>query len=166
MQLGSHKLTPMLVASLLMALACGTAQAYRTRGTAIEAPSSARSRPTSRRPAVGPPAGDLGDSFKGYRGGRYVAAPAAPDQAEAGRILGGRIRRPVTRDAGGRAAAPAEEFLDRAVLQGMEADHRQAAAGRQDLFGGPQAAAQFAQFVVDPDAQREKGARRGIDTVA
>ncbi len=67
----------------------------------------------------------------------------------------------MTRTAAGFAALD-QERLDDAVLKRVEGHHHQPAAGLENAFGGGERRDQFAQFVVDEDAQRLKRARRGV----
>ena len=67
------------------------------------------------------------------------------------------------REAGSPAArAEAEELLDDPVLERVERHHREAPAGLDEPLGGAKPAHEFAQFVVDRDAQRLEGACRGM----
>ena len=61
------------------------------------------------------------------------------------------------------AAARAQETLHPAVLERMERDDREPAAGHQQALGRREAAVELAQLVVDGDAQRLEGAGRGVD---
>ena len=58
-----------------------------------------------------------------------------------------------------------QKFLELAGLQGMKGDHGQPAAGTEQGLRGEKTARQFAELVVDVDAQRLEGAGRGIDPV-
>ena len=62
-----------------------------------------------------------------------------------------------------RAGAVGDEALDDAVFQRMERDDDQPAAGLQDALGRKQRARQFAEFVIDEDAQRLEHAGSGMD---
>ncbi len=63
---------------------------------------------------------------------------------------------------GGAAALP-QEALDPGVFERMEGHHGEPAARHQHPLGRGQTAIQFAQFVVDRDAQRLKRAGGGIE---
>src|SRR5690242_9273083 len=56
-----------------------------------------------------------------------------------------------------------EEALDDAILQGMEADDGEPAAGSEQVQRGGKRGLQTAQLVVDGDAQSLEGARGGVD---
>ena len=62
--------------------------------------------------------------------------------------------------------ARAQESLDAAVLERMEGDDGEPAAGLQQRLGGGEAAVELAELVVHGDAQRLEGAGRRIDGVA
>ena len=53
-----------------------------------------------------------------------------------------------------------DELLDDAVFERVEADHREAAADREQLERAVERAPQLAELVVDVHAQRLEGARR------
>ena len=70
----------------------------------------------------------------------------------------GRWREP----AGSDAAARLEEALHDPVLEAVEGDHGEPAAGREHLLGGGEPALELGQLLVDVDAQRLEGPRRRI----
>ncbi len=72
--------------------------------------------------------------------------------------------RGVTR-AGARVAAPGEKGFNDAVFQRMERDRHQAAAGFEDCLGCGEAGDEFAQLVIDENAQRLERARRRMNIV-
>ena len=80
--------------------------------------------------------------------------------------LGIGARRRVARRARRAAGTGAHELLHGAIFQRMERDDGEAAARRQHLLGGGQAALELAQLVVHGDAQRLEGAGGGIALVA
>src|SRR5438552_10529736 len=59
----------------------------------------------------------------------------------------------VARDPRRRAAAPAQELLDPAILERVKRYYGEPAAGRQQLLGGGETAVELAQFVVNRDPQ-------------
>ena len=63
------------------------------------------------------------------------------------------------------AGAVGDEALDDAVLQRMEGDDGQPAAGLQRALGGKQRPGKLAELVVDEDAQRLEDAGGGVDLV-
>ncbi len=67
--------------------------------------------------------------------------------------------------AAGLARTVGDEALDDAVLQRMEGDDGEPAARLQRALGRKQRAREFAEFVVDEDAQRLEDARRRMDPV-
>ena len=58
-----------------------------------------------------------------------------------------------------------DEPLDDAILERVEGDDGETSPGLQRALGGKQRAGQFAELVVDEDAQRLEDARRGMDLV-
>ena len=70
----------------------------------------------------------------------------------------------MTRNAA-RAAALGQERLDDAVLERMEGDHDQPAAGLEDALGGGEPGRKLGQFLVDEDTQRLERPRRRMDAV-
>ena len=63
------------------------------------------------------------------------------------------------------AGAVGDEALDDAVLERMEGDDGQPAAGLQRPLGGKQRAGELAELVIDEDAQRLEDAGRRVDLV-
>src|SRR5690606_36177029 len=63
-------------------------------------------------------------------------------------------------------AARAQETLDDAILQTVERDDREAAAGPQHSLGRVQPALQRVQFAIQMDTNGLKGARRRVRLVA
>jgi hypothetical protein len=68
----------------------------------------------------------------------------------------------MARGAGPRTAALLEEGLDLPVFERVKGNHGERAARREQAFGGAEAAAQFADLVVDVDPDRLKGAGRRV----
>ena len=62
----------------------------------------------------------------------------------------------------GRPGGLAQEALDDAVLEAVEADHREPSAFAQQHFGRAQAGLELVELGVDVDADRLEAARRGI----
>ena len=120
----------------------------------------------------------------GRHGGAEVRS-AARSRAERARGLraissasGRTARRPSRRKLGGGAAAGGGHMarhrrprrcaarrndFDPSVLERVKRNHRETAARHQQPLGGGQSAVQFAQFIVDRDAQRLKGAGRRVE---
>ena len=67
--------------------------------------------------------------------------------------------------AAARFAARHEKRFDDAVLERMKRHDDKAAAGFENALAGGQRAGQFAEFVIDENAQRLKGARRRVNLV-
>jgi hypothetical protein len=65
----------------------------------------------------------------------------------------------------GEAGSPPEKRLDAAILQGMERDDGETAAGREQRLGADQPTVDLAELVVDVDAQRLERARRRVDDI-
>ena len=63
-------------------------------------------------------------------------------------------------------AAGLEEALDDAVLQAVEGNHRQAAAGTKRPLGGPESLLQLVKLCVQMDSDGLEGAGRGIALLA
>ena len=61
-----------------------------------------------------------------------------------------------------RAGAELQEALDDAVLERVEGDDREPAAGRERRLGGGEAARELAELVVDRDPERLEAARRRV----
>ena len=74
--------------------------------------------------------------------------------------LGHVRRRAVARAAGGAPGAGREELLDDPVLERMEGHDHEPPAGLQHPLGRVQRAHEFAEFVIDGDAQRLEHPRR------
>ena len=71
-------------------------------------------------------------------------------------------RRQVARAGRQRAAALLEEALHDPVLEAVEGDDGEPAAGRKHLLGGRQPALELVELLVDVDADRLEGAGRRI----
>src|SRR5207253_3160871 len=61
------------------------------------------------------------------------------------------------------ARLPREELFDDPVLERMERDHDDPAAGTDDAHGGGESALEIRKLVVDRDAKSLEDTRRGID---
>src|SRR5262245_18790415 len=79
-----------------------------------------------------------------------------------GRFDGGRQ---MARAVGLRRRSLPEEAFDQSVLERMERDDDEASSWRQHALGCAKAARQLEKLVVDVDAQRLEGARRGVAAV-
>ena len=119
-------------------------------------------RPRARAPALRSAARSLAERARGLRAissasamtGRLVSTR----KVGAGRLTFGRVAR-----AGAGFAAAGKERLDDAVLERMERHRHQPALRLEDALGGLQRRDQFAQFVVDENAQGLKRARGRMD---
>ena len=123
-------------------------------------PRSAAGRPARQRrkgscggAAVRSPARSFAERARGLRAASAAPGTTGPRVAmregRRGRVGG----RKVAGAAAARPAACGHELLDDAVLEGMEGDDGEPPAGPQDALGAVQRAHQFAEFVVDGDAQ-------------
>src|SRR5256886_2022381 len=129
---------------------------------ATRAALAARARParTSRQALCGAKSCAAGARVTVYlRRGRTKRPPGKNTQARA-----------VPADAGGEvgrtnavARLPREELFDDPVLERMERDHDDPAAGTDDAHGGGERTLEVRELVVDRDAKSLEDTRRGID---
>ena len=115
-------------------------------------------------PSVRIAARSLAERARGLAAISASVGATAPPRLVEGR--GPRLRLRQVARAGRIAGAVGDEALDDAVLERMEGDHGQPAAGLQHALGRKQRPRQLAELVVDEDAQRLEDARRRMDLVA